>query len=135
MEERPHYTFKIMSSKTDQLGHGQKLIIPRSRNGICPYSAMDKYVQHSTCNHSSRPLFQFHSGQLLTRYSYLKHLRHLLQRIGYNPIKFNTHSFRIGASTSTAEAGIPPYLIKLMGRWHSKAYLVCTHVSTNKLSS
>lgn len=64
-----HYTFKIVSSKTDQLGHGHKLITPRSRNGVCPFSAMYKYLQHSTCNHSSGPLFQFHNGQPLTRFS------------------------------------------------------------------
>ncbi|CAB4006783.1 Retrovirus-related Pol poly from transposon 412 [Paramuricea clavata] len=32
-------------------------------------------------------------------------------------------SFRIGAATSTAAAGIPDHLIQSLGRWTSQAYL------------
>ena len=32
------------------------------------------------------------------------------------------HSFRIGAATTTASVGLPPWLIKTLGRWSSDCY-------------
>lgn len=32
------------------------------------------------------------------------------------------HSFRIGAATTAAAAGVPAHTIKMMGRWSSEAY-------------
>ena len=68
------------------------------------------------------PLFTFASGKPLSRSSCLKHLHAALSKMGYNHKNFNTHSFRIGAATSAAHAGISTSLIKVLGRWRSDAY-------------
>ena len=38
------------------------------------------------------------------------------------PGDFSSHSFRIGAATSAARAGVPDHLIQVLGRWKSDAY-------------
>ena len=38
------------------------------------------------------------------------------------PSSYTSHSFRIGAVTTAAAAGLPPTLIKTLGRWRSNAY-------------
>ena len=53
------------------------------------------------------PLFTFKNGQPLTRRSCLKYLCSVLAAAGYQPLTFNTHSFRICAAISAAQAGIP----------------------------
>ena len=65
------------------------------------------------------PLFYFQSGRLLTRSS----VTHLLQDsarcagLPYESLK--GHSFRIGAASA---AGLPDWLIKVVGRWSSDCY-------------
>ena len=63
------------------------------------------------------------------RFSPLSHthvtdvLRQLLQQAGYDSHLYSSHSFRIGAVTTSAAAGLPPWLIKTLGRWNSNAYM------------
>ena len=132
-----HFIFTIKSSKTDQLHYGQAVYITRSHSEICPFAAMRQYFSYCGLNKSLRdaPLFTFKTGQPLTRHSCLKYLRSSLAAAGYQHLTFNTHSFRIGAATSAAQAGIPTSKIKLLGRWHSSAYQRYTRTGKEALKS
>ena len=43
---------------------------------------------------------------------------------------FGAHSLRIGGATAALAAGVPPQLIRLMGRWSSDVYELYTRMST-----
>ena len=102
-----HFKFTFKSSKTDQLGCGQDVYITRVGRRNCPFLAMRQYYSGLNGLPNNAPLFMFRTGHPLTRHSCLTHLRIVLAAAGYQPLAFNTHSFRIGAATSAAKAGLP----------------------------
>ena len=55
-------------------------------------------------------------------------LKDIIARIGLDPKRYSSHSFRAGAATTAAEAGLPDWLIKSLGRWSSAAYQI--YIST-----
>lgn len=71
----------------------------------------------------SFPLCIYQNGTPLSRSQLSSFLQTTLQSAGI-PEKFSGHSFRIGAATTAARKGLPDHLIKTMGRWSSKAYLL-----------
>lgn len=68
------------------------------------------------------PLFIFRSGRLLTRAIVTSLLRDAACHAGLPFHSLKGHSFRIGAASSAAAAGLPDWLIKVMGRWSSDCY-------------
>ena len=50
-------------------------------------------------------------------------MRNALQAIGLPYQNFAGHSFRIGAATAAARAGVEDSKIQAMGRWSSGAFL------------
>ena len=115
-----HMLLKLKSSKTDSFRQGQSLVVARCSSLLCPVSAMQRYFL--LAQPRPGPLFYFQSGRLLTRSS----VTHLLQDsarcagLPYESLK--GHSFRIGAASAAAAAGLPDWLIKVLGRWSSDCY-------------
>ena len=62
------------------------------------------------------PLLVFQSGQLLTRSSVTNLLRDAARCVGLPYQSLKGHSFRIGAASTAAAAGLPDWLIKVLGR-------------------
>ena len=113
---------KIKQSKTDPFRQGHTLMIAKSTSNICSVMAMKDYILQAQPP-ASRPLFSFSSpGKWLTRTSLTKELRTILQHCSLPASKSYSHSFRIGAATTAAQAGLPPWLIKVLGRWSSDCY-------------
>ena len=114
---------RIRQSKTDPFRKGLTLSITSTGTSTCPVRAMHKYCSMIPREQHTGPLFSAGKFNPLTRTQLSNILRRLLQQTGYNSKLYNTHSFRIGAATTSAAAGLPPWLIKTMGRWNSDAYL------------
>ena len=50
-------------------------------------------------------------------------VREALQAVGLPYDSFAGHSFRIGAATAAAKAGLEDSVIQMLGRWNSSAFL------------
>ena len=122
MQSPSYMRVRIKQSKTDPFRQGCTLTIAKSTSPICSVMAMKDYILQAQPP-ASRPLFMFsQSGSWLTRSSLTKELRFILHQCGFSSNNFYSHSFRIGAATSAAAAGLPAWLIKVLGRWRSDCY-------------
>ena len=114
-------SLQLKSSKTDPFRKGCSITLAPSRRSVCAVRAMHRYLDHQPPR-SATPLYFFSSGQFLTRDKVTSVLRLQLQRLGFSTECYASHSFRIGAATTAAEAGLPPWLIQTLGRWSSNCY-------------
>lgn len=120
----------IKTSKTDQYFKGATIQIGVSGSPVCAVKAVAHFL-HSRGN-SSGPLFLFPNGTPLTRQLLTTFLRERLQYCGF-PGYYAPHSFRIGAATAAAAAGVPDHIIKAMGRWRSEAYQAYIRLPTTRV--
>ena len=51
------------------------------------------------------------------------HLREALLQAGIDTTNFSGHSFRIGAASTAARAGLNDSFIQTLGRWKSSAFM------------
>ena len=124
-------TLHLKSLKTDPYRQGWSLLIAPSLHSVCAMQALTKYLPLCSISGTS-PLYVFQSGAYLTRAKVTLTLRTLLQRLSIPTELYASHSFRIGAATTAAEAGLSPWLIQTLGRW-SKA-TTSPHLSFHSLS-
>ena len=80
-----------------------------------------KYLSTRSFN-STSPLYVFQSGNYLTKAKVTSIHRTIFRPLGMPTELYSSHSFRIGAATTAAEAGLPPWLIQTLGRWSSNCF-------------
>jgi len=104
-------------------------ILFRFTKPILPYACLHKALIHyrivvSNAN-TSPDAFIFQAGIFnpLSCVMITRVICQLLSKAGLNYMKFASHSFRIGATTTAAAAGLPAWMIKSLGCWSSNAYL------------
>ena len=114
----------IKCSKTDPFRKGYTLRLGVSRSEVCAVKAVLHYLHMR--GGGEGPLFQHQNGLPLTRSKLTFWLREAVPRAGLQG-NYSGHSFRIGAASTAAEAGVPDHLIKTMGRWTSNAYQLYIH--------
>ena len=123
----------IKASKTDPFRKGVSIFIGQTNNDLCPIAALAAYLAFRGARPG--PFFQFCNGRPLTRESFVTRVRDSLQAAGINiPSQFAGHSFRIGAATTAAVAGVEDSTIKALGRWESLAYLLYVRIPREKLA-
>jgi len=117
----PKYmSVRIKISKTDPFRIGHTINIGITNRPVCPVMAMKTYLLARST--TPGPLFQYSSGTPLTKDALTSETRQLLSFSGFNPSLYAGHSYRIGAATTAASVGLPPWLIKTLGRWSSDCY-------------
>ena len=101
-------------------GRGHTLYIGSTRLRICPVTAVLAYLEIRP--KSQGPLFLHADGSPLTRSQLIAEVWSALQGSGLDLSWYTGHSFRIGATTSAAQAGLSDPLIQILGRWRSSAF-------------
>lgn len=128
------FILTLTSSKADPFRQGVEIsFFPNNR--CCPVSCMLKYLNEirRESKNSSSPLFVDSQHRPFSRELFLSYLRDILSRLGYNPSDYSGHSFRIGAASSAAAAGVEDHLIRTLGRWNSSCYVRYIRVSRETL--
>ena len=124
-------SIRLRSSKTDS--KGTTVVIGSSTDtAICPLELMNKYLEIRGL--ADGPLFLFKNGTTLTKQLISHYLRLLLPLCGVSSVDlYASHSFRIGAATSAAIAGVPEHVIRHMGRWKSDSVLRYIRIDNNEV--
>lgn len=122
----------LKRSKTDRFGKSATVLIGATGSSTCPVRAMRKFSV-ARRRQPSGPLFRLSNGDLLTRSSISVMTKNLLRAADIDPGSYSSHSYRIGAATAAADAGLPDHLIKTLGRWRSSAYQTYIHTSPELL--
>ena len=111
----------VKSSKTDPFRHGGDIYLGRTSKDLCPVGALLASMAVRPARQG--PLFVYMDGTPLTRDKLVETVRRTLQQAGISPAGYSGHSFRIGATTTAAQAGLEDSVVKMLGRWESSAYL------------
>ncbi len=123
----------IKSSKTDPFRKGMDIFVGKTEADLCLVTAMLRYLVER--GWGPGPLFKFRDGRVLTRQRLVEAMKSALQKAGMDAMKYCGHSFRIGAATSAATAGMEDAVIKTRGRWRSLAYLEYIKIPREQLAN
>lgn len=120
-------------SKCDQFGKGVDVYVGRTDSPRCPVIAVVAYMAARGRNPGS--FFLTHQGRPLTKPRFVAEVRSGLTKAGLDQTTFAGHSFRIGAATAAAQAGVPDSAIQMLGRWNSTAFLAYIRTPRQQLAS
>lgn len=116
----------LKASKTDPFRVGVYIYVGRTRNTLCPVTAVLNYMVAR--GRGSGPFFRFKDGTPLTRMKFVNKVKEASANM--DSTAYPEHSFRIGAATTVAKHGISDATIKTLGRWRSSAYQLGLHQDT-----
>ena len=128
-----YITVRLRRSKTDQFGRGTTIFVGRTHEDICPVAAVLAYLARRPG--TPGPLFIFDNGAPLSRSYLVRTLRTTLTDAGIDTTGYSGHSFRIGAASAAAKAGLPDSMIQTLGRWKSAAFLSYIRIPVDRLVS
>ena len=120
----------LKQSKTDQLGRGVDVVLGKTGLDLCPVAAALGYI--ALRGDQLGPFFLTASKVPLSKSDFIGTV---LGRIGLPAEDYAGHSFRIGAATSAALAGVEDSTIQLLGRWRSAAFLRYIQTPHERLAS
>ena len=120
------YQVHIRQSKTDPFCSGAIVrVLPSGNPSLCAVTALDSYlvVQGPT----DGMLFRLQTAAFM-RQRLNSLIWDLASRCGVDPRQYSSHSFRIGAASTAASAGIPDWRIQALGCWSSDCYRRYVHL-------
>ena len=123
----------IKQSKTDQAREGVKVYMGKTDDDICPVKALLHFLRLR--GSKAGPLFIWQDGTPLQKPQFNKAVKLALTQAQLPAEKFAGHSFRIGAATTAASAGLEDSTIQTLGRWKSSSYLLYIRLEPRSLAA
>ena len=120
-------------SKCDQFGKGASIYVGKAEGPRCPVVAVVAYM--AARGPTAGPFFRNQQGRPMLKAYFVAELRKALTAAGLDQTAFAGHSFRIGAATAAAQAGVPDSTIQILGRWSSAAFLTYIRTPQHQLAS
>ncbi|KAF8594385.1 hypothetical protein BDV93DRAFT_459116 [Ceratobasidium sp. AG-I] len=114
----------LPATKTHRL-KGESIVITSQTAPLDPITAIVKHLRASSRIASSHHLFAFDSQgrngtHCLTKEVFLNRCNSIWEQHGFP--RTSGHAFRIGGTTGLLQAGVPPEVVRVMGRWASDAH-------------
>ena len=126
-------SIRLKCSKTDQERRGVRVVVGRTGNDLCPVTALLNYL--AARGDKPGPLFRWMDGSPLSRTRFVAEVRKALSQANLPASSFAGHSFRIGAATTAASAGVEDSTIQTLGRWKSDSYLLYVRLEPHRLAA
>ena len=123
----------LKQSKTDPFRHGVNIYMGRTNTELCPVAAILANVAIRLS--SPGPFFITKDGSLLTHTQLVAAVRQALSAAGLDTTGYSGHSFRIGAATSAARAGLEDSLLKDPRALHGNLNSAYTDYVSSKYTS
>ncbi|KAL5509536.1 hypothetical protein EMCRGX_G004926 [Ephydatia muelleri] len=123
----------LKKSKCDQFGAGADVLLGHTGCLLCPVAAMIGFI--NIRGSSAGYFFIDGARKPITKPRFVAQLRGYMKAAGLPSDQFAGHSFRIGAATTAARAGIEDSMIQTLGRWHSAAFLSYIRTSHDRLAA
>ena len=126
-------SLNIKYSKTDPGRNGYQVVLGSTNDDLCPVTALLTYLAHR----GDKPgaLFQWKDGTPLSKSKFVQAVRQAMTAAHLPAHNYAGHSFRIGAATTAAMAGIEDSTIQTLGRWKSASYLLYIRMDPRHLAS
>ena len=118
----------LRHSKCDQFGKGVDIVLGRTG----PVTAIIQYV--SVYGSGQGLFFQLPQARVVTKAWFVDQLHSVLMSLGLPKELYAGHSFRIGAATTAAMAGMEDVTIQTLERWQSGAYLQYMRMPSEQLA-
>ena len=119
-------------SKCDQFGKVVNVFLGVTGCPLCPVTACSAYT--AVREPTAGPFFIQGDGTPLSKGSFVQQVKALVSDVGLDASLYSGHSFRIGAATSAAQAGIQDSTIQALGRWSSGAFLTYVRTPRSQLA-
>ena len=126
-------SLNIKYSKTDQGRVGVRVMLGRTGDDLCPISALLNYLSRRGNNPGA--LFQWQDGTPLSKTKFVEATRQALTAAQLPAKDYAGHSFRIGAATTAAMAGLEDSAIQTLGRWKSSSYQLYIRMNPQQLAA
>ena len=88
---------------------------------LCPVAAVVSFT--ALRGDATGQFFCFQDGTPLTNSQFVARIHEAMAQAGIPTENYSSHSFRIGAATMAAQAGLRDSTIQSLGRWSSTAFL------------